>query len=252
MSYHDQLKSKSMAFSCHFLLRMKCDLLRSTQIWKSLISFGFRRMRSKPGGRFFLEDRLSELSKTEVYSLKACPRIEFSSIFDTVQPIVNDVRFFLPCEFKRMLYQRGFFLPDPQLNPSFKEAFDVAYDNIYAFHYPQKAPLVKVENMKSSPAAPSKGVRSRQVSRCITYVGLYVPGGTAVLPSTALMLAVDAKALFWLLPLEKMAASARRCFSMNAGHFSHGVGDFILPLGGEIFWTWKSVSHSCKNDFPEQ
>ncbi|KAI3875398.1 hypothetical protein MKW98_000075 [Papaver atlanticum] len=37
-----------------------------------------------------------------------------------------------------------------------------------------------------------KGVTSKQVSRCITYVGLYVPGGTAVLPSTTLMLAVIA------------------------------------------------------------
>ncbi|KAI3872775.1 hypothetical protein MKX03_018978 [Papaver bracteatum] len=33
-------------------------------------------------------------------------------------------------------------------------------------------------------------VRSKQVSRCITSVGLYVPGGTAVLPSTTLVLAV--------------------------------------------------------------
>ncbi|KAI3880232.1 hypothetical protein MKX03_015211 [Papaver bracteatum] len=35
-----------------------------------------------------------------------------------------------------------------------------------------------------------KAVRCKRVSRCITSVGLYVPGGTAVLPSTALMLAV--------------------------------------------------------------
>ncbi|RZC47083.1 hypothetical protein C5167_040035 [Papaver somniferum] len=76
-------------------------------------------------------------------------------------------------------------LPDPQLDPAVKEAFDVAYDNIYAFHYAQKAPPEKVENMK--------GVRCKRVSRCITSVGLYVPGGTAVLPSTALMLAVPAQ-----------------------------------------------------------
>lgn len=36
------------------------------------------------------------------------------------------------------------------------------------------------------------GVRCRRVSRPINAVGLYVPGGTAVLPSTALMLAVPA------------------------------------------------------------
>ncbi|OUZ99376.1 Histidinol dehydrogenase [Macleaya cordata] len=72
-----------------------------------------------------------------------------------------------------------------QLDPAVKEAFDVAYNNIYAFHVAQKAAEVKVENMK--------GVRCKRVARCIASVGLYVPGGTAVLPSTALMLAVPAQ-----------------------------------------------------------
>ncbi|KAI3915063.1 hypothetical protein MKW92_007252, partial [Papaver armeniacum] len=51
-------------------------------------------------------------------------------------------------------------------------AFDVAYDIIYAFYFSQKAPLVKVENMR--------GVRCKGVSRCITSVNLYVPEGPAV------------------------------------------------------------------------
>ncbi|KAF5754979.1 putative histidinol dehydrogenase [Helianthus annuus] len=38
-----------------------------------------------------------------------------------------------------------------------------------------------------------KGVRCKRVARSIASVGLYVPGGTAVLPSTALMLAVPAQ-----------------------------------------------------------
>ncbi|KAG0547316.1 hypothetical protein BDA96_01G069200 [Sorghum bicolor] len=38
-----------------------------------------------------------------------------------------------------------------------------------------------------------KGVRCKRITRCIGSVGLYVPGGTAVLPSTALMLAVPAQ-----------------------------------------------------------
>jgi len=36
----------------------------------------------------------------------------------------------------------------------------------------------------------SQGVQCKRVARSINSVGLYVPGGTAVLPSTALMLAV--------------------------------------------------------------
>lgn len=35
-----------------------------------------------------------------------------------------------------------------------------------------------------------QGVRCKRVARSIASVGLYVPGGTAVLPSTALMLSV--------------------------------------------------------------
>ncbi|KAI3930026.1 hypothetical protein MKW92_032481 [Papaver armeniacum] len=140
--------------------------------------------------------RLSELSKTEVDSLKARPRVDFSSIFSTVQPIVDDVRnrgdeavTDYTARFDKVsldkIIERVADIPDPQLDPAVKEAFDVAYDNIYAFHFAQKAPPVKVENMK--------GVRCKRVSRCITSVGLYVPGGTAVLPSTALMLAVPAQ-----------------------------------------------------------
>ena len=100
-----------------------------------------------------------------------------------------------------------------------KEAFDVAYDNIYAFHVSQKSPEKTVENMKVRVASMflftifhlssmlfvnyicpfheyTKGVRCKRITRCIGSVGLYVPGGTAVLPSTALMLAVVCSCLF--------------------------------------------------------
>lgn len=93
-----------------------------------------------------------------------------------------------------------------QLDASVKEAFDVAYDNIYAFHLAQKSAETSVENMKVSkyywllavfPLCTNfsvlqicQGVRCKRVARSIGSVGLYVPGGTAVLPSTALMLSV--------------------------------------------------------------
>lgn len=35
-----------------------------------------------------------------------------------------------------------------QLDPAVREAFDVAYDNIYAFHVAQKPAERSVENMK--------------------------------------------------------------------------------------------------------
>ncbi|KAJ1295388.1 hypothetical protein BS78_01G219800 [Paspalum vaginatum] len=140
--------------------------------------------------------RLSELSDAEVSGLKARPRIDFSSIFGTVNPIVEDVRVRGDAAVKD--YTEKFDkvklddvvvhvsdLPDAELDPAVKEAFDVAYDNIYAFHVSQKVPEKTVENME--------GVRCKRITRCIGSVGLYVPGGTAVLPSTALMLAVPAR-----------------------------------------------------------
>jgi histidinol dehydrogenase len=76
-------------------------------------------------------------------------------------------------------------LPEPELDADVKMAFDVAFENIKAFHAAQVGKGdVDVSTMP--------GVRCRRVSRPIGAVGLYVPGGTAVLPSTALMLAVPA------------------------------------------------------------
>ena len=72
-----------------------------------------------------------------------------------------------------------------QLSPETIEAVDVSYENIRRFHAAQKEekPL-RVETMP--------GVICSRFSRPIERVGLYVPGGTAVLPSTALMLGVPA------------------------------------------------------------
>ena len=65
------------------------------------------------------------------------------------------------------------------------EAIDVSFENIRRFHDAQKdSKPLQVETMP--------GVVCSRFSRPIERVGLYVPGGTAVLPSTALMLGVPA------------------------------------------------------------
>ncbi len=69
-----------------------------------------------------------------------------------------------------------------------KQAIDVAYSNIRAFHQAQMDKEVKDEVVVET----MPGVTCSRVSRPIERVGLYVPGGTAVLPSTALMLGVPA------------------------------------------------------------
>ena len=75
-------------------------------------------------------------------------------------------------------------LPEPTLPADVKHAFDTAYNNIKTFHEAQISTSAEVETMP--------GVRCWRLNRAINAVGLYVPGGTAVLPSTALMLAVPA------------------------------------------------------------
>lgn len=63
-------------------------------------------------------------------------------------------------------------------------AIDVAITNVQRFHEAQLPPDISVETMP--------GVHCERISHPIDAVGLYVPAGTAPLPSTAVMLAVPA------------------------------------------------------------
>jgi len=66
-----------------------------------------------------------------------------------------------------------------------KDAIRLAKRNIEKFHLAQVAPPIEVETMT--------GVRCSQRSIAIDRVGLYIPGGTAPLFSTVLMLAIPAQ-----------------------------------------------------------
>ncbi|GAM62323.1 histidinol dehydrogenase [Vibrio ishigakensis] len=72
-----------------------------------------------------------------------------------------------------------------RLTPEMKAALEQAYKNISAFHNAQKPQPIKVETQP--------GVLCEQVTRPINTVGLYIPGGSAPLPSTVLMLGVPAQ-----------------------------------------------------------
>lgn len=65
-----------------------------------------------------------------------------------------------------------------------KEAIQLAKSNIEKFHSSQKTTKISIET--------TKGVSCWQEKRAIEKVGLYIPGGTAPLFSTVLMLAVPA------------------------------------------------------------
>lgn len=72
-----------------------------------------------------------------------------------------------------------------RLSDELKQAMQAAVRNIDAFHTAQILPPVDIETQP--------GVRCQQVTRPIASVGLYIPGGSAPLFSTVLMLATPAR-----------------------------------------------------------
>jgi phosphoribosyl-ATP pyrophosphohydrolase/phosphoribosyl-AMP cyclohydrolase/histidinol dehydrogenase len=115
-----------------------------------------------------------------------------------VKPIVDDVRnrgdaalLELTAKFdKAKLTSTVVFPPfaaDTMIvDPKVADAIQTAYANIKKFHEAQAdTATLRVETMP--------GVVCSRFARPIARVGLYVPGGTAILPSTALMLGIPAQ-----------------------------------------------------------
>lgn len=71
------------------------------------------------------------------------------------------------------------------LSAELKQAMHIAATNIHAFHQAQIPSTISIETMA--------GVECHQITRPIESVGLYIPGGSAPLLSTVLMLAIPAK-----------------------------------------------------------
>ena len=71
-----------------------------------------------------------------------------------------------------------------QVDPALKQAMQLAVSNIKKFHQAQVKPSITVETMP--------GITCQLVTRPIDSVGLYIPGGSAPLLSTVLMLATPA------------------------------------------------------------
>ena len=74
---------------------------------------------------------------------------------------------------------------EQMVSPRLKAAIELAYDNIRKFHEAQR--------FEAQPVETRPGVSCWQKSIAIEKVGLYIPGGTAPLFSTVLMLATPAK-----------------------------------------------------------
>lgn len=134
------------------------------------------------------------LSEEQQQKLLKRPKIDFTSIFETVQPILDEVRqkgdeavAAFTKKFDGVTGNSITLKPselDAELDEETKNAIDLAFANIEKFHRAQQLQPLRVETMP--------GVICSRVTRAIERVGLYVPGGTAVLPSTAMMLVVPA------------------------------------------------------------
>ncbi|AZL84464.1 histidinol dehydrogenase [Aliivibrio salmonicida] len=72
-----------------------------------------------------------------------------------------------------------------RLSEKMKAALQQAYSNISKFHKAQKPQPIKVETQP--------GVVCEQITMPVNKVGLYIPGGSAPLPSTVLMLGIPAQ-----------------------------------------------------------
>jgi phosphoribosyl-ATP pyrophosphohydrolase/phosphoribosyl-AMP cyclohydrolase/histidinol dehydrogenase len=141
---------------------------------------------------------LSMISLEERSQLLKRPVLKSDEMIPKVKPIVDDVRvrgdaalLELTAKFdKAKLASPVIFPPfdvdSMQLDSDVRSAIDIAYANIRKFHEAQiDGKTLVVETMP--------GVLCSRFARPIARVGLYVPGGTAILPSTALMLGIPAQ-----------------------------------------------------------
>jgi histidinol dehydrogenase len=136
--------------------------------------------------------------RSEWPELLARPVQESETIERVVQPILKQVKEQgdqalreLSLKFDQVALQELAFSADAfagaeaRLDQPLKEAIRQAYSNIRRFHEAQYQPIQKVETMP--------GVTCWRRSVGIEKVGIYIPGGTAPLFSTVLMLGIPAQ-----------------------------------------------------------
>lgn len=142
--------------------------------------------------------KYSDLSKQDIQKLVQRNVDPADEIRNVVEDIINNVRThgdaalldyaakFDKVELKSLsIGKNDLATLASELQPEQKKALDTAYDNIRKFHETQLHAESKVETMP--------GVTCWRELRPIERIGLYIPGGTAVLPSTFLMLGIPAR-----------------------------------------------------------
>lgn len=136
----------------------------------------------------------SDLSPKKLKQLCQRPKMDFKSVFSTVGPIINKVADEGDAGINHFTKKFDGAAPHPiavnpdnlniSLEDDTQQAINTAFSNIRSFHEAQLPDELKMETMP--------GVECKRISRPIERVGLYVPGGTAMLPSTLMMLGIPA------------------------------------------------------------
>lgn len=142
--------------------------------------------------------RYEELGQNQVNDLLKRPAINLEETIRVIRPLLLDIkangldaakkyaRLFDQYEDENLtVTEEEFQMAEVMLSLEVKKALKTAAENIRAFHQKQYPSFYEVETMT--------GVRCSREFRPIENVGLYIPGGTAVLPSTVLMLGIPAK-----------------------------------------------------------
>lgn len=105
------------------------------------------------------------------------------------------------------------------------DAIDLAYSNIKAFHEAQRPKDIQIET--------SPGVLCEQKHVALEVVGLYIPGGSAPLPSTVLMLGVSAQVAGCELPILCTPPSPQGKVAPEILYAAHKCGiEHIYLCGG--------------------
>lgn len=136
--------------------------------------------------------------RTQWGEITSRPRLDLAQLNETVTTVLNDVRqrgdeavkeyelkFDKAALTSLAVSEQEMQEAEQLVSAELKAAIELAHENIYKFHAAQKFEGQKVETQS--------GVSCWQKSVAIERVGLYIPGGTAPLFSTVLMLATPAK-----------------------------------------------------------
>ena len=141
---------------------------------------------------------ISNPERSTWQALTQRPTADFSSIEPIVDEVFAAVRSNGDAAVRKYSQKFDAYTPDQlmvaaqalanakgELSAELVAAIDVAYENIYRFHEAQKTAPIRLDTQE--------GVSCWQEKKPIEKVGIYIPGGTAPLFSTVLMLAIPAQ-----------------------------------------------------------